>query len=70
MEEITVAVVPDLPIDFLISCKDQSSLAGVMLGNSSLPVMTRFQMRSQIQLEQESGNGPAEKQGGNGPASA
>ena len=64
MEEVAVAVVPGLPVDFLIGCKDHSSLAGVVLGNSSLPVLTRSQKRSQSrEMEQESGDGVAEKRG-------
>ena len=64
MEEVTVAVVPGLPVDFLIGCKDHLSLAGVVLGSSSLPVLTRSRKRSELrEVEQESGDGTAEKQG-------
>ena len=63
-KEITVAVVPALPVDFLIGCTDHLSLAGVVLGNSSLPVLTRSQKQSELrELKQESGDGAAEKRG-------
>ena len=51
-KEVTVAVVPGLPVDFLIGCDDHLSFAGVISNNSSLPVMTRSQMwrRSKLLL--------------------
>ena len=62
-KKVTVAVVPGLPVDFFISCEDHLSLAGVVLGNTSLPVLTRSQKQNQSrELEQESGDGAAGKQ--------
>ena len=46
MKEVTVAVVPGLPVDFLVGCDDHLSFAGVISDNSSLPVMTRSQKQT------------------------
>ena len=40
-KDISVVVVPGLPIDFLIGCDDQASFAGVTWSTTSLVVMTR-----------------------------
>jgi hypothetical protein len=71
-KEVSVAVVPGLPIDFLIGCDDHLSFAGVLSDNTSLPVMTRSQKRNQMKESsyQQGGDGAAEKPEGNGPASA
>ena len=72
-KEVTVAVVPGLPIDFLIGCDDHLSFAGMISANSSLPVMTRSPKRKQMResgCRQEERCGAAEKMEGNGPASA
>ena len=49
-KEVAVAVVPGLPVDFLIGCDDHLSFAGVMSNSSSLPVMTRSQKLKQMKV--------------------
>lgn len=42
-KELSVAVVPGLPVDFLIGCNDHLSFAGVIPSNTILAVRTRSQ---------------------------
>ena len=51
-KDISVAVVPGLPIDFLIGCDDHASSAGVMSGNTSLAVITRPRTQKPMHFEQ------------------
>ena len=49
-KEVSVAVVPRLPIDFLIDCDEHFSVAGVTSDKSSLPVMTRAETDERVWL--------------------
>ena len=72
-KEVSVAVVPGLPVDFLIGCSDHLSFVGVTPSNPSLAVMTRSQKQKQMResvYQQGGGDGVAENREGNGPASA
>ena len=69
-KELSVAVVPKLPVDVLISWKDYTA-ATKSSGTTSLAVVTRFQRRKQMEQTQgcEGGdNGVAGGLEGNGPA--
>ena len=69
-KEISVAVVPGLPVDTLIGKDDHLSFIGVM---TNLAVMTRSQKQKQMKeldCRQGGGDGVAENREGNGPASA
>ena len=73
MEEVSVAVVPGLPVDFLIGCDDHLSFVGVIPSNTSLAVTTRSQKQRRMGesgYQQGGGDGVAENREGNSPALA